>query len=847
MALQELTRDEAGARAELVEVHAHAVSLDLTTGPQTFGTTSRIEFSATPGAATFVDFLGESVRSIELNGAPLDPATHFDGARVTLPGLAAENVVRIEAVGRYMNTGEGVHRFVDPADGEVYLYTQFEVADSRRAFPVFEQPDLKTRFAFTVTAPATWQVLSNEPTPEPTTGENGSATWVFAPTPPISSYVTAFAAGPYDVVRDSVTTRAGEIPLGVLCRRSLREHLDADNILDLTKRGFAFFEEMFDREFPFTKYDQLFAPEYNMGAMENVGLVTIAEIYVFRSAVPESLVERRALTVLHELAHMWFGDLVTMRWWDDLWLNESFAEWASTTAQAEATRWDSAWTTFSLAEKSSAYIADQLSSTHPIAADARNWSDVENNFDHITYAKGASVLKQLVAYVGREPFVAGLRSYFQRYAWGNTDLSHLLAELEQTSGRDLTAWAQTWLQTAGVSTMRPSIETADGRLASVTIEQTAADSHPTLRPHRMGVGCYDLRDGRLERTSYVELDVDGPRTAVPELVGAPRPDLLLLNDEDLAYTKIRLDEASLATVLANPTALQDSLARSLVTAAVWDMTREAETAATDFIAFMLEVLAAEDDSTAMKVALEQISASRRVYVAPGHREAARHQVADGLGRLLRSAAAGSDAQLQFARAFAQVAVRPQDIATVQGLLDGSAPLAGLSIDTDMRWSLLTSLAASGAIGDDVIEKELASDRTSTGAERAAGARAAYPTTEAKEAAWAAAFVGSDLPNQTLVAVAAGFATAHDVSLLQPYVERFHAGVRTMWEGRTFAIASGVAKRMYPVTLADQGLLDATQAWLRDNGDAPDALRRIMSEHRDAVIRALRAQARDAQG
>ena len=846
MVLQELTRDEAGARAELIEVQAHAVGLDLTTGPRTFDTTSRIEFTATAGASTFVDFLGESVHSIELNGTHLDPATHYDGARVTLPDLAAQNVVRIQAVGRYMNTGEGVHRFVDPTDGEVYLYTQFEVADSRRAFPVFEQPDLKTRFSFTITAPAAWEVLSNEPTPEPTV-HGDAATWVFAPTAPISSYITAFAAGPYEVVRDSVTTRAGEIALGVLCRRSLREHLDADNILDITKRGFAFFEDMFDREFPFTKYDQLFAPEYNMGAMENVGLVTIAEIYVFRSAVPESLVERRALTVLHELAHMWFGDLVTMRWWDDLWLNESFAEWASTTAQAETTRWNSAWTTFSLAEKTSAYIADQLGSTHPIAADARNWSDVENNFDHITYAKGASVLKQLVAYVGREPFVAGLRSYFERYAWGNTDLRHLLAELERTSGRDLTAWAQAWLQTAGVSTMRTSVEVADGRLTSVIIEQSAPSSHPTLRPHRMGVGGYDLRDGRLERTSYTELDVDGPSTPVPDLTGAPRPDLLLLNDDDLAYTKIRLDEVSLATVLAHPTALHDSLPRSLVTAALWDMTREAESTASDFIGFMLEVLATQDDSTAIKVALEQIAVSRRMYVTPERREDARNEVADGLRALVRNAAAGSDAQLQFARAFAQVAVRPDDIASVRGLLDGSAPLPGLAVDTDMRWSLLTALAASGAIGDDVIEQELVRDPTSTGAERAAGARAAYPTAEAKDAAWAAAFEGADLPNQTVAAVAAGFASVHDRGLLAPYVERFHAGVRTMWEGRTFAIASGVATRMYPMGLADQTLLDATEAWLRDNGDAPDALRRIMGEHRDAVTRALRAQARDEQG
>ncbi len=845
--VQELTRDEAVIRSELVAVRNHAVTLDLTTGPHTFATTSRIEFSAAEGASTFVDFLGEAVLSIDLNGVALDPADHFDGSRVSLPDLAVNNVVLIAAVGRYMNTGEGVHRFVDPADGETYLYTQFEVADSRRAFPVFEQPDLKAAFEFTITAPAQWQVLSNEPTPEPSVhdADTGSATWTFSPTPPISSYLAAFAAAPYEVVRDEVSTRAGVIPLAVLCRRSLREHLDADNIFDITKRGFAFLEDMFDREFPFTKYDQLFAPEYNMGAMENVGLVTIAEMYVFRSAVPQSLVERRALTVLHELAHMWFGDLVTMRWWDDLWLNESFAEWASTTAQAEATRWDTAWTTFSLAEKTSAYIADQLSSTHPIASDARNWSDVENNFDHITYAKGASVLKQLVAYVGREPFVAGLRAYFARHAWGNTTLADLLRELETTSGRDLSVWSQLWLQTAGVGTMRPTLDIQDGVITSATIRQSAPADHPTLRPHRMGVGCYELREGVLRRTSYVELDVDGPTTAVAELVGVARPDLVLLNDDDLAYTKIRLDDVSLATVLTRPVALQESLPRALVTAALWDMTRDAEMSAADFIDFMLTVLTIEVDSTAIKVALEQIGVGLTMYLAPERRDAVQARVADGFRDLMGRAAPGSDAQLQYTRAFAKVAVEPADVARISALLDGSDPLEGLAIDTDMRWVLLTALSSNGEVDAQRIEQEVRRDATATGAERAAGALAARPTPQAKLEAWASAFDGDTLANQTLVAVATGFTQVHDRELLAPFVERFHDGVLAMWQSRTFAVASGLATRMYPLALADRELSDATTIWLRDNTDAPDGLRRIMAGHRDKVDRALRAQGNDS--
>jgi aminopeptidase N len=487
-----LTRNEAGQRSQLISVDSYDVSLDLTCGPETFRTLTTVRFSAREvGATSWIDLIARSVESIELNGRALDPAEHYADGRITLPDLQEDNVLTVDATGVYMNTGEGLHRFVDPADGEVYLYTQFEVPDSRRMFAVFEQPDLKATFRFSVTAPAHWQVISNQPTPEPqpapeATNAEGTevARWDFEPTPRISSYITALVAGPYAVVRDEVQTRAGTIPLAVYCRESLREHLDAENILELTKKGFAFFEEEFDQPYPFAKYDQVFTPEYNMGAMENVGLVTITETYVFRGKVPDALVERRALTVLHELAHMWFGNLVTMRWWDDLWLNESFAEWASTTAQAEATEWTEAWTTFATAEKAWAYRQDQLSSTHPIAADMVDLSAVEVNFDGITYAKGASVLKQLVAYVGREPFREGLRSYFRKYAWGNTTLDDLLAELEATSGRDLRSWSELWLETAGVNTLTPELVVEDGVITSAAIRQTAPTEHPVLRRHR---------------------------------------------------------------------------------------------------------------------------------------------------------------------------------------------------------------------------------------------------------------------------------------------------------------------------------------------------------------------------
>jgi aminopeptidase N len=883
-----LTRDEARERADLLSVATYDVALDLTTGPSSFRTRSTVEFTAArAGASTFIDLIAASVEQINLNGESLDPATLFDGVRVRLPHLrSGTNTLTVEATGLYMNTGEGLHRFVDPVDDEVYLYTQFEVADCRRMFAVFEQPDLKATFAFTVTAPAHWQVVSNEPAPTPVavppaaersaadagpdpsgpdpsgpdpsgpdpSGADRSgvdadvprATWAFPPTPSMSCYITALIAGPYDVVRDEVQTRKGPVPLGIFCRKSLTPHLDADNVFDCTKRGFAFYEDEFDCAYPFSKYDQIFAPEYNMGAMENAGAVTYNEMYVFRAKVTEAIVERRALTILHELAHMWFGNLVTMRWWNDLWLNESFAEWASTTCSAEATQWESAWTTFSTAEKSWAYRQDQLSSTHPIVADIRDLEDVEVNFDGITYAKGASVLKQLVAYVGRDAFRSGIREYFATHAWENTTLADLLDHLVRASGRDLHAWSKLWLETAGVNTLRLEL-TADDQdvITAAAITQTAVQELPTLRPHTLAVGSYDVVDGHLERVSRIELDVDGERTEVPALVGQRRPDLLLVNDDDLAYAKVRLDERSMSTVLAHPRGFTDSLPRALVLGAAWDMTRDAETSARDFCDLVLNTLPGEQDSTLMRVLLGQLQGAARLYVAPAHRDGNLVAVTARLRELATSAPAGSDAQLQLVSAFAGYARDDEDLAWVRGLLDSTAVLDGLAIDTEMRWTLLTSLATAGAAGQREIEAERQKDDTATGYERAARAMASIPTAEAKAAAWQKVIEQEGLPNQTVDAIAQGFVKVHDLALLEPYVEKYHSMLTTLWETRTHAIAKSIVEGFYPMPLADRELRDASQSWLDDNPEAATGLRRVVSENRDGVNRALAAQDRDA--
>jgi aminopeptidase N len=846
---ENLTRVEAQERKAIVDVASYVVALDLTTGDETFASTTTVTFSAKAGASTFIDAFTRTVHSVTLNGQSLDPAVVSDGVRIQLAGLAEQNVLVVVADAEYTNTGEGLHRFVDPVDGEVYLYTQFEVPDSRRVFAVFEQPDLKATFQFTVTAPSAWEVVSNSPTPEPTpsTGPGTDAsTWTFAPTPVLSSYVTALVAGPYAVVRDTLTSRDGRIvPLGIFSRKSLSQFLDADYIFEKTRQGFAYYEEKFDYAYPFEKYDQLFVPEFNAGAMENAGAITFTETYVFRSKVTDAIKERRVVTILHELAHMWFGDLVTMKWWNDLWLNESFAEWASTIATAEATEWTEAWTTFAAMEKTWAYRQDQLPSTHPVVATINDLEDVQVNFDGITYAKGGSVLKQLAAWVGIEAFFAGVAAYFKKHEYGNTELSDLLAELEVTSGRTLGEWSQLWLETAGVNTLRPEIETdADGVITSFAIVQTAAPDYPTIRPHRLAIGFYDFDGAKLNRVHRVELDVAGERTTVDELVGQKKPSLVLLNDDDLAYAKIRLDEESLAVAIEHLAAIENPLARSLVWGAAWDATRDAETAPRDYVKLVLGNIASETESTTIRTTLSQLLQVARAYVAPADRVATIESIGDALWSLALGAEAGSDAQFQFVKFFANIASTDAHVATLKGLRDGSSPLAGLEIDTDLDWEVLEGLVLNGASGKAEIDAALAKDNTANGQQAAARASATIPTAAGKKAAFDS-LVGSDeLPNVIVRNVGLGFTHTNDPSSLETLVEPYFAALNDVWKSRSYKIAEYIVLGLYPSPLASQQLVDATKAWLTANPDVP-ALRRMVTENLAGVERALLAQARDA--
>ena len=843
-----LTRAEASERARLITVGAYTVEWDLTTGDREFDSTTLVTFFChQPGASTFIDLIAASVTSIELNGVAIDPTSVVSGNRILLGSLAENNELRVVARCVYSRTGEGMHRFVDPVDKEVYHYSQFETADAKRAFACFDQPDLKATFSFAATGQAHWQVVSNEPPAEVTPAGPGMTRWAFAATPRISTYITALVAGPYHVVKDSWQRADGSsVPLGVYCRASLGVYLDAGEILEITKQGLAFFEEQFARAYPFTKYDQLFVPEFNAGAMENAGAVTFLEDYVFRSKVTQAARDGRANTILHELAHMWFGDLVTMRWWDDLWLNESFAEFMAYHAAANATRFTDAWTGFATGRKAWGYRQDQLPSTHPIAADAPDLESAKANFDGITYAKGASVLKQLVAWVGLENFLAGVRTYFDTHAWGNSRLADLLAELEVTSQRDLAEWSKQWLQTAGCNTLRPRFElAADGTYSSFVVEQDAPAEHPTLRSHRIAIGLYDRTEAGLVRRARVEIDVVGPVTEVPQLLAMAQPDLLLLNDDDLTFAKVRLDERSLKCLTTSLGDLADSLPRALCWSSAWDMTRDAEMPASEFARLVSAGVRAESDIVTVQTVLRQAGAALDLYVAADRRVATKADFAQRLMSLATGAEPGSDAQLAYVRSVCSVAAADELLDRLAGLLDGSWVIPGLTVDTDLRWVILRRLVSNGRLADQAIERELDRDNTASGQRHAAAVRAGRPTAQAKAEAWAAVVDNDDLPNALQAATIGGFNDPDHRELLRPYVDRYFDAIGPIWDNRSPELASNIVVGLYPALFVETATIERTDSYLSRQRPVP-AMARLLAEGADGVARALRCQARDAR-
>lgn len=849
---ENLTRDEARARAGIVRNVAYHVDVDLTGTAGTFESRVRMTFDAEAGAATWLDLIATQVTRVSCNGVDLEPADVFADSRIRLEGLAEHNTVEVEAQCRYMTSGEGLHRFRDPVDETTYLYTQFEVADARRVFAVFEQPDLKAPMQLTVRAPEHWQVVSNRPSPHPHPMSDGTAMWVFEPTWPLPSYLYALIAGDYYVARDVYEGPHGAYPLGLFCRQSLAGSLDADEIFTITKQGFEYYEEAFGYPYPFGKYDQLFVPEFNAGAMENPGAVTFNEDhYLFRSRVTDAAHEVRAETILHEMAHMWFGDLVTMRWWDDLWLNESFAEWAAHHTCSRATRFTHAWAGFANSRKAWAYRQDQLPSTHPVATDMVDLEAVYTNFDGITYAKGASALKQLVAYVGEENFLAGLRTYFARHAFGSTEFDDLLTALTEASGLPLDEWSAAWLQTSGANLLHAEIDMADDNImAAVTIVQEPPASPegvaPTLRPHRFDIGCYDLRNDRLELRAHIPVVAAGARTTVPELAGVSRPDLMLLNDGDLTYAKVRLDPRSMNAAGEWLATIDDPLSRAIIWGAAWDMTRDAELPTSEYAALVAGAIGSETDVGLVSQVLRQTASAVSIYADPTQRSAYAALLAEALHEDLHAATPGSDHQLAFLRGYISFTGH-NDIPTLRGLITGDVDVPELTIDTDLRWTLITRLVALGAAGPTSIDEQLRRDGTASGQRRAITARAAAPDLAAKETAWSSALDDASLPNATLEATIAGIMQAHQGDLVRPFIERYFTALPRIQRSRTHEISSQITSGLYPWLVVEASTVDRTTAFLDSHPDFVGGSRRLLVEARDGVERALRCVARDRRG
>ena len=845
-----LTRDECALRSDRITVDTHRVDLDLRdldrAGVQTFGSRSTIRFTSTH-ESTWLDLLADAVTSLTVNGTIAEVV--YDGARLAVNGLHtgdAVNEVVVEARCSYSHTGEGLHRFTDPVDEKTYAYTHFEPTDARRAFACFEQPDLKARFTFSVTAPAGCRVFGNQPVVD-RVSQDDTSTVTFAPTPPLSSYLTAIAAGPFHTVTD--VWRAGradgstlEVPLGAICRASMAAHLDADDIFRITKQGLTFFDDAFRFPYPWGKYDQIFLPEYNIGAMEHPGLVTFSEAsYLFRGTPSEAQREGRAEVIMHEMAHMWFGDLATPRWWDDTWLKESFADLMGYLAGAEAAGFAGTWVTFALNRKQWAYTQDQLPTTHPIVADIPDLEAARQNFDGITYAKGASVLKQLMAYAGRDAFFRAAQLYFQRHAFGSTGLQDLIDVLQESSDSDLSSWVPTWLETTGASII--GVERDGEQLYITTDSRDVLTGAEIDRKHRVVVSTFALGDRGLDRSARVEVTLDAPRVAVP-LPAGTAADAVVANDDDLTYALLRLDDRSVETLLGHLSSVQPTLTRAVVWSALWNAVRDAHLSAVTYLEAAARNAVTESDAGLLALLLRQAHGTITGYLPPAERVSAATKLVDTIAAGLSAAAAGSDLQRAWAHALAGTAgLSSTGEAPVRHTLDGG--IDGLELTPALRWNLLAALAELDAVDEVRLHQEYAADPTMSGAVARDRALASLPGVATKQRVWRELTSDTTLTNDRQRALLAGFATGADKSVAG-FTEPYFDQVGRWWHEQTMAMAARLATGLFPRTSVDDGVTDnpvvaAAERWLAIHQDAPQALRRIIIEQLDHTRRRLRAQ------
>jgi len=840
-----LTQTEAAARAERVSDVSYEIQLDLVRGQSTYRGVTTIRFVASGDSPLFLDFRGRTIERLEVNDAAVEP--EWNGYRLTLPAqvVGGQMSVRVEYVNDYDVTGDGFHRFVDPEDGQEYVYTNFEPYEAHRLYPCFDQPDIKATYRFSVTAPDDWAVVANSPVADVTDGADGRRTHRFDQTEVFSTYLTALVCGPYVVRREM----HGSLDLGLYSRRSMEKLLNeqAPEILEITGQGMDFYAQLFDQPYPFSKYDQVFVPEYNSGAMENVGCVTYNEAYLFRDKSTENEHLDRAETFLHELAHMWFGNLVTMRWWDDLWLNESFATYISYLAMTEATRFTNAWKVFNADIKRWAYQQDQLPTTHPISGRAADTEIAFLIFDGITYGKGASVLKQLVKYIGRDAFREGLRLYFRRHAWGNATLSDFLRCLEESSGTSLTEWAHDWLQTASVNTLSARWQVANGTIESFSIDQSASEAFPTLRPHALEIGFGKDTGGHLTVTSSIGASIDGPRTSIPDATGLPEPDLVFPNYGDHAYAKVDLDPRSIEYARKGLDRIDDALLRNLMWASMWEMVRDSQLKSTEYLEICRAQLPGEPDQDIIQVVLERVAMTLMRYVPESSRLSEAHEWFE-LALTTLAAASDENTKVAWARSAIRAAATPDDALRLVRIVDGAETLNGFEFDQEMRWAVTVKAIAHGlADGDRLLAEQQRSDRSDRGRRATLQAEAARPTPESKQKTW-------DLINgegygsfHLTRAAMMGFFWAHQAELLAPYVDRFFGSVREIFETRDHPFARAYIQSLFPAYRSDRDVLDRSRRLLAELDDSLPTLKRQLTEHADELERQIRVREFAEQG
>lgn len=834
MTTANLTHAEATARSAALRLSTYELHLDVTSAPtdaDSYEVTSRITFTTTK-PKTFVDYLGKAVHAVRVNGEEVENT--FDGGRVYLSNLPVGEELTVEITGSsyYSRTGQGLHRMHDQADDTTYLYSHLEPSDARRIFPCFDQPDLKASYEVHLTGPEGWQLLSNQPEVGREKTDSGEVAH-FAPTPLLSTYLTAFAAGPYVEKHSTWTAPDGslEVELRAFARASMAEYLD-DEILQVTAQGMDFFHSNFGYPYPWGKYDSIFVPEYNLGAMENPGLVTFTEHYLFRSAATRAQHAGRTNTILHEMSHMWFGDLVTPQWWDDLWLKESFAEFMGADSSVHATEYTEAWVNFAGQRKNWAYLQDQLPTTHPIKAEIPDVDAARQNFDGITYAKGAAVLKQLVHYVGRENFYAGARDYFQEHAFAAATFEDLLKALKKHTDRDLDAWSTAWLRTWGPDTLTPELHTDGDKIHELAI---AVEAEDTTRPHRLNVALFD---DSLNKYATLDVDLEGERTILDEASGLQAPALLLLNDADHTYAKVRFDETSLETIRTRLSEVPDELSRAVIWTSLWNLTRDGEWPVRSYLDTVLNHAPAESNPTLLTTAFANAGYAIDHFVGEEEREEIRADYAERLWEVLQQAPAGSDAQLTFARATIQaLAATPEESGSprLRALYDGS--LDGLALDPDIRWAILRALAARDAVGAEELEAEKERDNTLTGAAAYLGASHAFPSAELKREVFDLVRTPGKYSNAEVDSLLAAFNAPRSAHLTEAFAQEYFDSLAKLWEEHPIEIANRLVRGLYPdVAMADA----ATSEFL--SSEHPRALRRVLLECQDALRRAQRVRA-----